>query len=220
MLPADKSGSAPLVVGVDRWAGRWVAVALRGGAFACASVFAAMPALLDAFADAAAIGVDIPIGLPLSGRRACDVAAARLLGPRRSSVFATPAREILDQPFRAGLGVSAQAHALRGAITEVAPLAAAAAGRVFEVHPEVSFLSMAGAPLPHRKKSWSGMWQRLRLLDAEGIRLPRRLGEAGLAAADDLLDAAAAAWTAARYARGEARCLPDGATGGEPVIWY
>ena len=41
------------------------------------------------------IAIDIPIGLPKAGARACDVEARRLLGPRRSSVFAAPLRAML-----------------------------------------------------------------------------------------------------------------------------
>jgi predicted RNase H-like nuclease len=42
-----------------------------------------------------AAGIDIPIGLTASGPRSCDLEARRLLGPRRSSVFPAPAREVL-----------------------------------------------------------------------------------------------------------------------------
>jgi predicted RNase H-like nuclease len=35
----------------------------------------------------AAVAVDIPIGLPATGPRSCDVEARQRLGPRRSSVF-------------------------------------------------------------------------------------------------------------------------------------
>jgi hypothetical protein len=44
--------------------------------------------------DIALVLVDIPIGLPSNGRRACDLEARRLLGrPRASSVFPVPCRE-------------------------------------------------------------------------------------------------------------------------------
>jgi hypothetical protein len=67
--------------------------------------------------------------------------------------------------------------------------------------------------------------ERRRLLHGAGIDLPDRLAEdAGTAPPDDLLDAAVAAWTACRKARGAARVLPGNAdlangrvTG---VIWY
>ena len=68
---------------------------------------------------------------------------------------------------------------------------------------------MAGGPLPTSKKSWAGPQQRRQLLDAAGIRLSNELGLAGeVAAVDDVLDAAATAWTARRYASGQARAMP------------
>jgi hypothetical protein len=54
------------------------------------------------------------------------------------------------------------------------------------------------------------MHRRRLLADTAGIVLPDDLGPAGRAAAvDDVLDAAAAAWTARRVAHGQARPLPD-----------
>lgn len=38
--------------------------------------------------------------------------------------------------------------------------------------------------------------------------------------ADDLYDAAAAAWSALRIQRDKARCLPEDPRPGEPTIWY
>ena len=208
-----------IAVGVDGWSRGWVTVVLRDGRYEAAAVFEHISGVLDAYPDAAAIGVDIPIGLPEAGHRACDLAARIFIGARRSSVFLTPTRSILRQPFTSGLGVTAQAYALRERILEVDAVAASAP-RLFEVHPEVAFAAMGRAPLRAYKKTWSGMWDRLELLRVEGIELPPDPGPAGRVGPDDFIDAAAAAWTANRYARGEARCLPEGAAGGEPVIWY
>lgn len=74
------------------------------------------------------------------------------------------------------------------------------------------------------KKSWNGMLLRRRLLEANAILLPDELSDGGLAPADDVLDAAAAAWTAGRIAEEKARSLPDPPEkhpGGRGVaIWY
>lgn len=192
---------------------------LRDGRYESSAVFDHISGVLDAYGHASGIGIDIPIGLPDAGHRACDLAARIFVGARRSSVFLTPTRSVLMQPFTSGLGVTAQAYALKERILEVDGIAAGAR-RLFEVHPEVSFAAMGRAPLRDYKKSWSGMWHRLQLLKGAGIELPADLGPAGRAGPDDLIDAAAVAWTAARYARGEARCLPEGAGGDQPVIWY
>lgn len=69
---------------------------------------------------------------------------------------------------------------------------------------------MAGDPIPDSKKTWAGLEHRRRLLAENGIRFPADLGDAGRQAApDDILDAAAVAWTAARAAAGTAQPLPD-----------
>src|SRR5437870_3658001 len=54
-----------------------------------------VPALDDVLVQCDAVGIDIPIGLPDAGPRACDVEARRRLGPRRSSVFPAPRRALL-----------------------------------------------------------------------------------------------------------------------------
>lgn len=76
-----------------------------------------------------------------------------------------------------------------------------------EVHPELCFAVMAGAPLQTRKKTAEGVGERVGLLAAQGIRLPEDvpLDRRGV---DDVLDATAAAWTAARVVAGRAERLP------------
>ncbi len=82
------------------------------------------------------------------------------------------------------------------------------AGRVFETHPECAFRTMAGEELQHGKKTFNGMMQRRELLAKEGIVVPLELELIGGVAVDDVLDAAACAWTAHRYALRRARSLP------------
>lgn len=60
------------------------------------------------------------------------------------------------------------------------------------------------------KNTWDGMWRRIDLLAQEGIELPRDLGDGpGEAGPDDVLDAAAAAWTARRKSNGQAIPRPN-----------
>ena len=96
--------------------------------------------------------------------------------------------------------------------------------RIHEVHPEVCFQLLAGASLRHSKKTWGGHEERRVLLESAGIVVPAELGNANRAGVDDVLDAAVAAWTARRLARGEAKSFPEGATqrdrsGRVIVIW-
>jgi predicted RNase H-like nuclease len=80
----------------------------------------------------------------------------------------------------------------------------------------VSFRELAGAPLSHSKHTAAGLAERELLLARAGIvlpPLPRRLPRA------DALDAAVAAWTAARWVSGEGRPLPEGHAGRIGAIW-
>ena len=207
-----------LVVGVDATMKGWVAVVAEDGAFVEARAFLTIAELASQLTDVDVIGVDIPIGLPDSGRRAADVAAREFVGPRRSSVFFThplavieaptyaDAREIAKQRF--GTGISAQAYALRNKILEVDAIVESD-DRIIEVHPEVSFRELAGTHLLHSKRTWNGQMERRRLLADGEITLPGHLVEAGDIPVDDVLDAAVCAWTAARFAAGTARSMPD-----------
>jgi len=84
--------------------------------------------------------------------------------------------------------------------------------RIREVHPEVCFYQMAGGKpclIPKRKEA--GLKERCRLLAPAFKDLPlRAIAESSTVtcAADDILDAFAALWTAERIAAGEARTIP------------
>jgi predicted RNase H-like nuclease len=96
--------------------------------------------------------------------------------------------------------------------------------RLFEVHPEISFAELnGGPPVGAGKKTWNGQMARRALLAGEDIRLPDDLAGAGVVPADDILDAAAAAWSARRIASGEASSMPSppesGASGLPMAIW-
>ena len=248
-VPRDVHAS-PRVLGVDS-AGPlgWVGVVIDDDGFVDASC-GSLAELIERAEPVSVIGVDIPIGLVPGGRRLADIEARAFLKPNGSSVFAAPPLEVVDiddyaeaNALLEQMGVpkmSRQAWALLPKIRETA-LVADVDDRVYEVHPETSFRAMAGAPLEYRKKSWNGLHERRRLLAAEGIDVPESIDDAGAVPADDLLDAAAAAWSARRILRRRERELGgerDGADavgidvavslpsppeefGGRPIaIWY
>lgn len=166
------------------------------------------------------VAIDIPIGLPTAGPRQADVLVRKLVGRRASSVFATPVRAALSAATHAeatalsvdatGKGLSQQAYALGAKILEVDAWARTSQQQVVEVHPEVCFATMAQRPLRHPKSTWAGSEERRAILRDAGIVLPPELGLAGeMAGTDDVLDAAAASWTAARFARGKAVSYPE-----------
>ena len=234
LRPATAAGSAPgtrpatpleltvPVLGVDACRGGWVGAVLVPGAPRPRVVVAPTIELLvetvRADVDVRVVGIDIPIGLPDTTVRQADVLARRALPGRASSVFSTLTRAAYQAPDRAaadavnralsGQGVGAQAFALRDKILEVdAWLRTRPTVEVVEVHPEVSFTTMTGAPLPG-KRSPEGHTARLQALSGAGVAQPSVLEGSGYAP-DDVLDACAVAWSAHRRATGEAQWLPD-----------
>ena len=204
----------PVVLGADGVSrNRWVVAEHQPGApitWHLVTGAAELLALADA-CGAAAVALDVPIGLPAAGRRRCDEEASASLGARRSSVFMTPPRHVLEHDRYAAAraaspGLTAQAFALISRIRDV-DTALRAAGlsihdRVIECHPELSFKELTGAELP-RKKSARGALLRMEALVAAGLTDVRDAPEeAGL---DDALDAMACAWTAARWTEGKAQ---------------
>jgi predicted RNase H-like nuclease len=166
---------------------------------------------LAASCGAAAVALDVPIGLPASGQRRCDQEAYASLGARRSSVFMTPPRHVLEHDRYAAAraaspGLTAQAFALISRIRDVDSALREAGPSIHDVviecHPELSFKAMTGVELP-RKKSARGALMRIEGLAAAGLADVRNApDEAGL---DDALDAMACAWTALRWSRGKAQ---------------
>lgn len=165
------------------------------------------------------VGIDIPIGLATDRARAADLAAKSFLGRRGSSVFVTPVRAAFAEASHAeasavnrdvtGSGISIQAWGLREKVLQADRWARDATGPLWEVHPEVAFALLLEAPAEHPKRTWAGHQERLSALDGAGIDL-RDLGHAGaLAAPDDVLDAAAVAWSTRRLVRGEGTSWPD-----------
>jgi len=146
--------------------------------------------------------------------------------PIRAAVEADDhAAAILLNRSVTGAGISAQAFALREKILEVERWLPTARYQVVEVHPEYCFAEMdAGTPMRAPKRSWQVMVDRRQMLERHGIPLDvvdPRVG--ARVPVDDLLDAAAAAWTARRVRTGSARSLPDppqpGPRGGSIAIW-
>jgi len=180
--------------------------------------------------------IDMPIGLPETGDRACDLAARALLRPHGARVFTgarrglwahgsqTLANRVLKA--RGEPMVSAQLWNLGPKIVEIdAAMTPARQRRVIEAHPELVFWRLNGRqPLP-RKKDAEGLGLRRALLLRAGFTalddwLDRaRIGTG--AKADDVIDACAMA-LAARDGRA---CCPDGpaprdARGLKMQIWY
>jgi predicted RNase H-like nuclease len=217
------------VTGVDACRDGWAGVELAtGGTGGAAGVFTVRIAgsLTELLADSAAgqvVAIDMPLGLLARGWRTADQEARRRLGPRRSSIFGIPPAAVWQQPdYQAALaecrrltgqGFSIQAWGLRAKLLEAGEYRRRGRQRLYEVHPELSFARLAGAPLPEPKSRPAGQALRRSVLAAAGLDLPD--DPAWRRSAADVLDAAAVAWTAGRIAAGQATVLPDPPQTGE-----
>ena len=224
----------PTVTGVDGCKGGWVAVTLSPE-----DVTVTVAGALADLNLRGACGIDMPLGLLAAGWRTADALARHALGRRGATVFAIPPRSVWERGTYAeanttcrrltGRGLSVQAWGLRARLLEAdrfrasrpatecpaaedcpaaqCPAAEDCPATLYEVHPELSFSALAGAPVPASKHSAEGLAVRRRLLTAAGITLPA--GRIAGAGDDDVLDAAAVAWSARRILRGTAVSLTD-----------
>jgi predicted RNase H-like nuclease len=216
------------LIGIDGCRGGWVLATATERSNVSLS-FSIVSEIGGVFAQAsegkAIIAIDVPIGLPASGSRACDLAARRALGRGQGSrVFPAPSRAALAGASYAeccelnrkasGVKISRQTFAIFPKIREVdgsitPPLQA----WIREAHPEVSF-SVLNGPLQYSKKRAVGRKERLAILAQHGILFDAveeraRLGRARVAV-DDLIDAAACLVTARRIHDGATRLLGGG----------
>lgn len=168
--------------------------------------------------DVSAIAIDIPIGLPAVGEsRACDLAARSWLGPKRSTVFPAPCRELLGYATHAettarsvaltGKGVSIQAFGIFARVAAVDDVVSPADQlRLVEAHPEIGFLQLAGDL--GTKHSVAG--RALREAALTRALPPFRLQDKpSRVKRDDALDALSCAWIAKRWLAGDALLFPE-----------
>ena len=227
------------VAGIDGCRGGWVAVLWDGNAASIHSsaTLSDLCRILDDRARTSlisegpdrgddsvipVIGIDMPIGLPDRGARRADRLAQKALGARAASIFVTPTRNAsslaTQQQVSArnkeldGPGVSIQAFNILPKVREVDDFirSGLVTSTVVEVHPEVSFQLLNGAPLEHSKRTTAGVHERQQLLAQAGLVVdPSREIRPRLVGIDDVLDAAVVAWSARRVDEGLAVSMPD-----------
>lgn len=215
------------VAGVDGVPGGWVVARIEAGRVGW-SVVADAAAVLSATDGCAAVGVDIPLGLPAgAARRACDDETARALGRARAAVFPAPPREVLAAATHVeacavarrltGRAISLQSFHIGPKILDWDALPARPAA-VVEVHPELALRRLAPDVDFAPKKSARGAGQRIAAL-ARWLDVPAALADLPSGARlDDVLDALAAAWSARRWADGVAEVLgPETDDRGRPM---
>ena len=206
-----------VAVGIDACRTGWFAVVLEGQS-AHGLHLGELDELADRVPRVDGIAIDIPLSLPTTGRREADVLAKKLLGIRHPVVFFTSPLEALQASDHAtasrinreltGHGLSQQSFALRAKILEAREWLPRAPAPVWEAHPEVSFAELTGGPILFPKRTWAGARLRAQALADEGIVIADKDPEAANIAADDVLDAAVAAWTARRCIAGTSTSLP------------
>jgi predicted RNase H-like nuclease len=250
----ETASSRLIAMGVDGARGGWVAACLYASSLYDEDVTAwksrlrlfptieQVAAFRHAAGGDAAVAIDVPIGLPPSvDYRPCDIEARELLGPRRSSVFAPPARYMLAvaDDYDAICRLVDKERETNPAAKGLSPYAAGIAPKVkevddwvrahresekwlFECHPELCFQALAEGRLLPPKATAAGLTERLRLVrsvfqDAEdrlaAAELPAK--KVGLA---DVLDAYAALASALKCARGHEEVLGDGERDREELV--
>ena len=210
------------VAGVDGCKGGWVMVQRDEEGRFKKKVFES----LDELPPTGIVLIDIPIGLPDSGRRCCDLEARENLGSKRChSVFLDVRRPLLEMKSyeeankcgeNDGFKISRQLWNILPKIREVDTWIRTRTAHdliLREGHPELSFFAAAGQPMEHKKNKREGQKERMDAL-ARFI-IDRKMMEDWLdqtrgsgVAKDDILDALALCRSAARLALGCHATLP------------
>lgn len=222
-------------VGVDGCPYGWFSVGFSHGGQHETNVFRTFADLLERYADAEHILVDMPIGLPNGPEeRRCDKQARAILRPYGSRVFRTPTRAALDhwianpgdkqgarnaQIAATGKSLSEQTLSIMSKIAEVdvimSPLNSPYRGWVREVHPEICFSALRqGQPINNSKKTPAGQLARRAVLQNIEPQTPIIVDNAmgqylrRNVARDDILDALVAAVTAIQGRLNQFQALP------------
>jgi len=165
-------------VGVDACRKGWFAVCLSPNYRWDIEIFTAIGDLWNRFQSAALLLIDIPIGLPESGKRKCDIDARKILKQRATSVFPAPCRQAIHansypEACRInkkilGVKLSVQTWNISGKIREADDLLlnnTMARRHMREAHPEVCFWALAGGqPMKYYKKTNQGFSERRKRL--------------------------------------------------------
>lgn len=220
------------VIGVDACSGGWFATVLDEDG--------PRTMLRDEFTEIAdpshaadLILVDIPIGLPETTRRECDIQARDRLGSRALSVFYPPCGDALEYDDYSQAneehqehmdhGLSQQAYHIREKIREVNEVVDTDDQIIRESHPELCFAALNDQPIAYSKTSVRGRQMRMHLLNEalpeaidlyEDAREEHPLVELSR---DDILDSLALAIAAQRE---QLVSVPDQPSSDQPRIYF
>ncbi len=203
------------VIGIDGCLQGWVAVEHSDdGTFRADLIRDLTPVVARLRAGSvAAVAIDMPIGLLDTQPRDCDVAARKVLGPRRSSVFPAPVRDTLEAADYAdacdrsrqcsGKALSIQAYNLLPKLRDVdRAVLPTDQDRLVEAHPECAFARLLGEPLDTTKRTAEGAAVRRSLLEGWDPTLGELIDTGHGLPMIDLLDAAVLVVTARHVVAG------------------
>lgn len=214
-------------VGIDWMKPSWLAVELRGKALS-AHRFSHIGKACDAYQNADAVFIDIPVGLPENKQEdqlRPDKEARNLLpAKRKSTIFPVPCRQAIYSSTEAeakqinttvlNRGMSKQAYGFSKMIQQVDTYlqqTPAWKNRLLESHPEVAFqLLNNGSGLQHSKHSKEGIIERIRILRGHGIDPKPLLNDFSEKQWEDVLDALCLAVSAQLGCRNGFRTIPEG----------
>jgi predicted RNase H-like nuclease len=225
-----------LAYGIDGCRTGWVAVKLEPDGARDVAIIKRIDQL--PVLDRAMVFIDMPIGLPDSGYRGCDLAARKLLKRAQSRVFLGLRRPLLRYigDYAAanawaksdGKGLAKQAFAILPKITEIDAVMVPERQRRFrESHPELVFWRLNGGSALVSKHTPEGLQARRDILARQGFddidTWLAKLRGAG-AKPDDLLDACVLALAASEATQGHARRVKSAemrdARGLRMEIWF
>ena len=210
------------VIGIDGTSTGWVA-SIGNTKNKCLSIIKFSEKLERLLSDypSSVVVIDMPIELNKKNYlRTCDVLAKKYLGKAfQSSIFIPPLKRVLKcttyqranelSKKITGKGLSKQSWHLKSKISEVQQISKLS-DKVYEGHPECSFKMLKKEPLKAKKKSVSGIFERLDLLKRVGLdplSVNLRLENNSSIKIDDVLDSMVLFVTALRIVEGNYLCL-------------
>ena len=224
-------------IGIDACPGGWACVIHRSDAAPVVEFRESLVGMFESHSDSI-VGIDVPIGLPDGttgiepGIRQCDKEARSLLGfPRSTSVFSSPVRPLLDIEEKDIAKAHREASSVTMSISErkvtrqmmnilprirevddLLQQSGQLRDRIFEVHPELIFMEINGEAIDESKRTVEGRARRMdclhQVFGPGAVESCVAMIEGTSIKLDDLMDALACCWSAARIARGEHHELP------------
>ncbi len=210
------------LIGVDGTSSGWIASigSSKNKYLSTVEFFEDLNKLLSIYPESVIV-IDMPIELNKKNYlRKCDVLAKKYLGKNfQSSIFIPPLKSVLEcttyqeanklSKKIAGKGLSKQSWYLKNKIYEVQELTKLS-NKIYEGHPECSFKMLKNESLKAKKKSISGVFERLELLKKAGINplsVSLQLENNSKIKIDDVLDSMVLFITALRIVEGNYLCL-------------